>query len=229
MADDLEPPEDERAIELFSIAAIFPELVIHPENPFRASIEVPVSPTKPLAVVFPPQADGVPPVALPTPPSSNGIRGDGLKKEDAGTQTAPLEVVQDIRYLSHLPPLSLEIQLPEGYPSEKAPEFSLSTKTSWLPKVILEQLKDEGDKLWEERGRDQVVFDYIDYLQQAAEKGFDLGNQLDISQDIKISMLDFDSKTKREKFEKETFDCGICLGRILLCAGGTARLPTYLI
>jgi E3 ubiquitin-protein ligase RNF14 len=89
--------------------------------------------------------------------------------------------------------------------------FRLSTTSSWLPNAVLAQLKEQGDKLWEDLGRGQVVFDYIDHLQQAAERGFDLGSPLKVPQDLKILLLDFDSKTKREKFEQETFDCGICL------------------
>lgn len=230
MADDLESPEDERAIELFSIAAIFPELAIDATDPFRASIDVPVSPAQPLAVVFPPLADGAPPAALPTPPSSNGVSGSDFKRGDVGTQTASvLEVIQDIHHLSHLPPLSLQIQLPDGYPSEKPAMFRLPTTSSWLPNAVLAQLKEQGDKLWEDLGRGQVVFDYIDHLQQAAERGFDLGSPLKVPQDLKILLLDFDSKTKREKFEQETFDCGICLGRLIhSVALHVPRVFTYL-
>ncbi|KAI9880390.1 MAG: translation termination inhibitor protein itt1 [Pleopsidium flavum] len=227
MTDDLDSLEDERAIELFSIAAIFPELAIDSTDLFCASIDVPVSPAQPLAIVFPPLTDGAPPPALPTPPSSDAVSSGDSKRGNVGTQTVPtVEVVQDIHHLSHLPPLSLQIQLPSGYPSERPPVFHLSTTSSWLPNVVLEQLKEQGDKLWEDLGRTQVVFDYIDHLQQAAEGGFGLGSLMEVPQDHKILLLNFDSKTKREKFEQETFDCGVCLGpkkgsdcyRMLLCA-----------
>ncbi len=214
MIDDPEALEDERAVELSSIAAIFPELVIDSVDFSRASIDIPVSPAQPLTVLFPPLAGGAPPDDLPTPPHSDRVSGSGLVEGDERTQAAPkLDVAKDIQHLSHLPPLSLDIQLPVGYPAESPPVFHLSTSPPWLPTTVLEQLKDRGDKLWEDVGRSQVVFDYIDHLQQAAEQGFGLTDITKIAQEFKIPLLDFDSTTKRQKFEQETFDCGICLGK----------------
>lgn len=214
MADD---PEDERAIELSSIAAIFPELVVDPTNPFRASIDVPVSPAKPLTVVFPPLADGAPPT-VPTPPNSDQVSGGEATKDDVGTQTRPIaEAILDIHQLSHLPPLSLQIELQNGYPVEKPPVFFVATNPSWLPRDVLGHLREQGATLWEDLGRDQVVFAYIDHLQQAAESGFDLTVPLRVPQDLKIALLDFDSKARRQKFEQETFDCGVCLGSFTPC------------
>ncbi len=214
MADD---PEDERAIELSSITAIFPELVVDPTNAFRASIDIPVSPAKPLAVVFPPLADGAPPTVL-TPPTSDRVSGGDATGDAAGTQTGPIAgAVQDIHQLSHLPPLSLQIELQDGYPAEKPPVFYVATNLSWLPRDVLGHLREQGATLWEDLGRDQVVFAYIDHLQQAAESGFDLTEPLRVPQDLKIALLDFDSKTRREKFEQETFDCGVCLGTFTPC------------
>jgi len=84
-----------------------------------------------------------------------------------------------------------------------------------LPEAKLQQLRDEGFSLWEEYGRGQVVFAYIDLLQQAAERGFDPmqdgDGALQVAQEMKISLMDFDEKVKREKFEQETFECGVCL------------------
>ena len=214
MADDL---EDERAIELSSIAAIFPELVVDPTNPFRASIDIPVSPAKPLTVVFPPLADGVP-LTVPTPPNSDRVSGGDATKEDDGTQTVMIaEAGQDIHQLSHLPPLSLQIELQNGYPAEKPPVFYVATNPSWLPKSVLGHLREHGATLWEDLWRDQVIFAYIDHLQQAAESGFDLTDPLRVPQELKIALLDFDSRARRQKFEQETFDCGICLGRLASC------------
>ncbi|KAK5275864.1 hypothetical protein LTR16_012051, partial [Cryomyces antarcticus] len=77
------------------------------------------------------------------------------------------------------------------------------------------RLKDEGTKLWEDYGRSSVVFAYIDLLQQAAERGFDLAEEneglLEVPQEMKIPLLDFDIKAKRAKFEQGTYDCGVCL------------------
>ncbi|EON61536.1 hypothetical protein W97_00751 [Coniosporium apollinis CBS 100218] len=197
--------EDEREEELSAITAIFPELVLDEKNPFKATIDLPVAPASPLTVVFPFPVDGAPPLSnLLTPPGSDN---EGRKASAA----APWE----IRHLSYLPPLRLHIILPAGYPAEKAPQVQLSTSPAWLPKDVTRNLEAECAELWEEYGHGQVVFAYIDYLQQAAERGFDLaeraGGMLEVAQDMKIALLDFDIEAKREKFEQETFDCGVCL------------------
>ncbi len=213
MADDLEDSEDERAIELSAIAAIYPELSINPSNPFSASIEIPVEPIKALAVVFPAQANGEQVAANPDLDDKGQLI---LAKEAVGKQLATAEEpALDVTYLSHLPPLTLQICLPEGYPSKEPPVFQLYTQSSWLPEPKLRRLGDAGHSIWEEMGRDQVVFSYIDYLRDAAEKGFGLvekqGGALEVSQDLKVSLLDFDLKAMRVKFEQETFECGVCL------------------
>ena len=188
MADDAGDAEDERAIELSSIAAIFPELVIEPTNSFSASIDVSVEPVEPLAVLFPSIATEGQPAVHPS---------------------------FDVSCLSHLPPLTLQLSLPDGYPTEKPPVFELHTQFSWLPESKLQELRDASHNIWEEMGRDQVVFSYIDFLREAAERGFDLiegeGGFLQASQDLKVPLLDFDLKATRAKFEQETFECGVCL------------------
>ena len=201
MADDPggEGEDDERIIELSSIAAIYPELSVDPVS-FTASIDVQVEPIHPLPILFP-SADGA-------PPQKGGKQG-ARSTEDQ---------VQNIHHLSHLPPLTLRLELPDGYPAERPPVFSLNTQYFWLPEYKLQELNNAGHMIWEVMGRDQVVFSYIDYLQESAEKGFDLardeGTVLEIAPDLKVSLLDFDMKARRAKFEKETFECGICLGTV---------------
>ncbi|KAH7058850.1 E3 ubiquitin-protein ligase RNF14 [Macrophomina phaseolina] len=200
--------DDEREEELSSIAAIFPELALDSQNPFKASIDLPVAPSSPLAVTFPPTVDGAPPTPLPTPPASDN--------EGALPTDMPLKAsVQETHHLSYLPPLRLQITLPDGYPAEKPPHFRLSTNPTWLPDTTLKKLVDEGPALWEEYGHGQVVFAYIDFLQQSAERCFDLvgdgGAKIEVAEDMKIPLLDYDTKAKRERFERETFDCGVCL------------------
>ncbi|KAI9864645.1 MAG: translation termination inhibitor protein itt1 [Trichoglossum hirsutum] len=230
---DEEIIEDEREIELSSICAIFPELTISPEDPFAASIDLPVSPAKPVAVVFPPLADGAPPTGLPTPPSSGGVDGGNEKAIGVDPRgEAVEEPARDIHHLSHLPPLSLQIKLPEGYPASEPPVLDLSTSPPWLPKDTLLRLQSDGQRLWEELGRNQVIYAYIDHLRQAAEGAFDLfdlgGGEppFEVAQDMKIALLDFDQKGKRDEFERETFECGVCLDpkkgtvchKLLLCS-----------
>ncbi|GIJ89976.1 translation termination inhibitor protein itt1 [Aspergillus pseudoviridinutans] len=214
--------EDERSVELSSIAAIYPEIQIDPASPFRASLDIPVKPSTPLPVCFEQQLDAGFPEVL-TPPTS-------LDASDVGLGFATKDDERDVHTLSHLPPLSLEIDLPEGYPSEKAPIFRLETNPPWLPHSIIVRLMEDGKRLWEECGRDLVVYTYIDHLQQLAETAFGVGDTADqevrLPRDIKIALLDFNNKAEREKFEQETFECGVCLEpkkgsvchRLLLCS-----------
>lgn len=212
MADDLGELEDERAIELSSIAAIFPELTIDPATLFTAYIDISVEPVEPLAVLFPSLAAGGQPAVHPDYNAKGQLRLTGLGV-DARQATAK-ELAQDVNYLSHLPPLTLQVSLPHGYPAENPPIFEVYTQSSWLPESKLQELRDAGHNIWEDIGRDQVVFSYIDYLRDAAEKGFSLveeGGVWEVSQDLKVSLLDFDLKAKLAKFKQETFECGVCL------------------
>ena len=207
---DLDSAEDERAVELSAIAAIFPELSINPSDPFSASLELPVSPARPLAVTFASGSGVAISTGLPSPPSSNDTENDG-----ANINAAQLKE-NNIRLLSHLPPLILTLTLPNGYPSAEAPTLNLDSHSSWVPEQKINELRLAGRSLWEDLGHDQVVFTYIDHLQQAAEDGFGLNEAckqtLELSPDLEIPLLDYDLKAKRAKFEQETFECGICLG-----------------
>ena len=52
MTDEVECEEDERDIELSTIAAIFPEVVIDPTDSHSAFLDLEILPTKPLQVTF---------------------------------------------------------------------------------------------------------------------------------------------------------------------------------
>lgn len=187
---------DEREEELSSIAAIFPELVLDVNNPFAARIELPVAPSAPLTVRFPAELP-------PSPPSS---------ENSSTVHAAPVQSLQDTHKLDHLPALHLGVVLPTGYPADEAPQVSLSTTPDWLPKEKLKELSDDVDKLWEEYGRCQILFSYIDHLQQAAERAFGLSDcGLDLPPDLKPVLIAFDATTRKAVFDAQTFDCGVCL------------------
>lgn len=215
MADDLEGGEDERTVELTSIAAIYPELLVDVagSDPYSATISIEVEPLEPLSIRFL-SADGAPPVRPLTLPHSTIEEITHLDIGDDGDSTL---LNENISRLSHLPALNLQLSLPQGYPAEKPPVFYLESQYSWLPEQKVQELRKAGYTLWEELGRDQVVFSYLEYLREAAERGFDIAQAddqvLEFSPDLKVSLLDFDLKAKRAKFERETFECGICLGR----------------
>jgi E3 ubiquitin-protein ligase RNF14 len=199
--------EDERRIELSTISAIFEELILHDGEPFSAFINLPVIPSTPLAVSFRPDSAS-PDVGRDMP--SKRARDIYLLTIGTGLLT---EVIQ---HLSNLPPLGLHITLPKGYPSKVPPVFKLSTTPQWLSKHSLKQLEAVGRQLWENFGHEQVVFAYINCLQQEAENAFGILDKdlaLKVPLEHKAALLDFDKNAKRTAFEKETFNCRICLGK----------------
>ena len=208
--------EEEREVELSTVAAIYPELTRNLDlGPFSASIDIPVDPVRGLLIHFP-VADGAPLNNLSAPSFTDQnfvVQSNGTEQRSAAIDSTP----QDTHRLSHLPPLNLRLLLPDGYPTEQPPVLYLNSQYSWLPEKKLQDLRSAGNTLWKDMGGDQVVFAYIDYLREAAEKGFDLGlaedEVLNISADLKIALLDFDLRARRQKFEKQTFECGICLGK----------------
>ncbi|PWY78713.1 RING finger protein [Aspergillus eucalypticola CBS 122712] len=205
-------PEDERSVELSSIAAIYPEIKLDPSSPFKASLTLPVKPSAPLRVCFQQQSETEFPAVL-TPPTSVDANDPGFSFKTGDHNSAILN--RDIHTLSHLPPLCLEIELPQGYPTEEAPIFRLETSPPWLPPSILLGLLDDGKRLWEECGKDLVIYTYIDHLQQLGESAFGVGDisggEVQLPRELKIALLDFNNKAERERFEEETFECGVCL------------------
>jgi E3 ubiquitin-protein ligase RNF14 len=188
--------QDERLEELSTISAIYPELFIDPAHPFDASIQLPINPSTPLTLRFPPAQP-------PSPPHS----------EDGHSKFTPLATHAHHAFqVEHLPPLQLSLSLPQGYPVDKPPVVSLSTTPQWLPDSKLQDLEQECQKLWEEYGRCEILFSYMDFLQQQAEQAFDLHKHgLDLLPALQPALLDYDSLTKKAMFDTGTFDCGICL------------------
>ncbi|KAI1283416.1 RWD domain-containing protein [Xylaria sp. FL0933] len=190
--------EDPRDVELSTITAIYPELQLDEHDPHKLSIELPVSLSKPLTVLFPAVTEATPPLATSQTPAP-------------GTAGAP---EGDSHALSNLPALQVNISLPEGYPESNPPNVTISTSPPWLSDTVLRKLETDVIGLWEDIGRDQVIFTYIDNLQRSSEDVFGLVNNegaLEVTPDHQIALLDYDINAKRKAFEKETFECGICL------------------
>jgi E3 ubiquitin-protein ligase RNF14 len=207
--------DDERATELSTLAAIFPELQIHPSDPYNASLELEVTPVKPVKIRFQePLADPAPP-HLPTPPSSDGV-SLGHKPSvnvGVGNGNGAVAVGLGTHEVQHLPRLRINVQLPILYPAEQPPTVQLAVSPAWLTQAKLEELKADCARLWEEMGRDQVLYMFIDHLQSQTDDAFGLadGEALPMPADLRLELLDYDQKAKRAKFEQQTFECGICL------------------
>lgn len=73
----------------------------------------------------------------------------------------PEEEEQKVR-ISHLPPLSLYVALPEQYPSTLAPKFTLHS--SWLRYSLLSVVCKKLDKLWEENKGEEILFVWVAFL-----------------------------------------------------------------
>jgi E3 ubiquitin-protein ligase RNF14 len=115
--------------------------------------------------------------------------------------------------IAHLPSLQLHMTFPTGYPAETALVVRLSTSPPWISASKLSALEMQAKDTWEQYGRSQMAYDYIDSLQQAAERGFDLAikNTLTLLPTFKDAILSFDRKAQKETFDASTFTCGICL------------------
>jgi len=186
--------DDERVEELGALEAIFPELVSDLKT-FTVTLELAVTPSKPLLVRFRP-----------------GSNRKNTHTNDALNNLAYVE--RDVQ-LEHLPPLYLHITLPDDYPVSAPPSVRLASRKDWLPGEKLHELEQDAMKWWEDYGRCQILFSYIDHLQQAAERGFDLDQSSDGCLVLPISfeqhLISFDAERKLAIFQAGTFDCGICL------------------
>lgn len=198
-------PEDQRDVELSTLSAIYPEIRrLNEHDPYTFVLDVPVKPSNPVTVFFPAAVEGQ--SATPGAPQHAAI----------GTEGPPPNAV-DSHELAHLPAVHLQFTLPPAYPDEKPPEVSVSTSPSWLPSVTAKRLEMDCAALWEELGRELVVFAYIDQVQQSADDVFGLVSDtgaLEISPEHKIAVLDYDIEAKRVAFDNGTFDCGVCLGKL---------------
>ncbi|KAF2688478.1 RWD-domain-containing protein [Lentithecium fluviatile CBS 122367] len=112
--------------------------------------------------------------------------------------------------LAYLPAIHLDIALPAEYPANAPPLVNVSTTPSWLPSATADSLAKEAHSLWEEYGGAQMLFAYISYLQEAAETAFGL-SEITLPSGLQAELESYSKRMKRELFDKETFDCGVCL------------------
>ncbi|KAJ4423493.1 hypothetical protein N0V82_001818 [Gnomoniopsis sp. IMI 355080] len=190
--------EDQRDVELSTLSAIYPEIQrVAEDDPYTFVLEVPVNPSKTVTVFFPAAAEGQ--ALSTTAPQIGGAE--------------PIGNI-DSHEMAHLPALRLQISLPTQYPAKEPPVVNLSTSPSWLPSITAKKVEGDCARLWQDLGRDLVVFSYVDHVQQLADEVFGLvsdSGALEIRPEHKIAVLDYDIEAKRRAFDKETFECGVCL------------------
>lgn len=206
-------PEDPRLEELTSLEAIFPEIQMpDEEDRFTFVLELPVKPTTPVTVTFPAASSTATSSDLTAAIAAAATSHSGPNPVTNGA--SPQKQVNSHR-LSYLPPVSLRMSLPPGYPSRKPPIVELRITPQWLPATAINTLQADAARLWEEMGHDMVAYTYIDHIQQAAEDVFGVVNasgDLEVDLNHMVAILDHDIKATRAAFESETFDCGVCLG-----------------
>jgi E3 ubiquitin-protein ligase RNF14 len=182
--------DDERIMELAALQAIFPEIIIDEKQPFKATLELPVAPSEPVPIVF----------------------------KDA-SDTSPIEPDRlQVHRLSYLPNIHIGITLPEGYPAEKPPALELSATPKWLSSGKIAELLKQCEEFWEDIGHDQVLYMFIDHIQDSTLDAFGfLGEKeyLQLSPDLEIELLDHDKSAKQAEFDRQSYDCGVCLGKRL--------------
>ncbi|KAH9832792.1 RWD protein [Teratosphaeria destructans] len=193
--------DDERVEELGSLEAIYPELVSD-HSSSTATLELAVTPTRPLLVRF-------------VPDTTSKGRTITIGANGSYTTAVTSAYIEKDIELAHLPPLCLQATLPVGYPAKTSPKVHVKVEQDWLPAEKLKELEGEAEKLWDEYGRCQILFAYIDYLQQSAERGFDLDQSasgcLVLPSGYERSLVKFDADMKLATFNAGTYDCGICL------------------
>ncbi|CAK7205428.1 hypothetical protein SEUCBS139899_008199 [Sporothrix eucalyptigena] len=217
----MDPSEDDidysdlRAVEISTLRAIYPELVVGAEDKYTFTLEVPVNPANVVTVAFP--ATGIIEGAAPTPtsPNAGSYAAAAVAASEAGVSGTQENRAVDTHLLAYLPSLHLQVTLPESYPEEKPPHVAVTAVPPWLPSTVAELLENDCTRLWEEMGHDQVVFSYVDHIQQAADdRVFGLVNKngyLAVDMEHKVAILNYDVAAKQAAFDKETFGCGICL------------------
>ncbi|XP_022099072.1 LOW QUALITY PROTEIN: E3 ubiquitin-protein ligase RNF14-like [Acanthaster planci] len=79
----------------------------------------------------------------------------GLKLQEGSNGSSLLRI-------NHLPPIVLNFQYPEDYPSKSAPSFTLSCK--WLSVDKLSKLCSHLDRIWDENRGEVVIFQWTQFL-----------------------------------------------------------------
>lgn len=113
--------------------------------------------------------------------------------------------------IQYLPPISLNISLPNGYPEETPPKLRVNSE--WLPDKIIADIEREGKNIWESNGQTESIYDIVDFVLRGIDTGFGLfeGDTWNAPDWLKGQLLSTDKRRAKEEFESGTYVCGICL------------------
>ncbi|GAB1864321.1 RBR-type E3 ubiquitin transferase [Camponotus japonicus] len=90
-------------------------------------------------------------------------------------------VPRDTIFIEYLPPIGLHTQLPDTYPSQKPPKFCVSV--TWLTPWEISFICQKLDEIWEENQGSEILFLWLDFLQN------DLCNFLNIQDSLDVSFM----------------------------------------
>jgi len=130
--------------------------------------------------------------------------------------------------LLHLPPLRLAVRFRAGYPSARAPTFSIAS--DWVPRSVLEALCQALDDLWQ--AETPIVFAWVDWLKTNLPEMLNLraANTLTLTVDASdtckdgraqswlddveqtvVDLMSYDKAKKRELSNMEVHKCQLCI------------------
>lgn len=181
--------DDEREQELDSISSIWPELV-RGKDPYQFSLDLPVIPRDPIKIHFVASAE------------------NEVKQDDDSIALLP-SLAPAMDSFIHLPPLQLLVTLPAGYPETLPPHVSISSVLNWIPDELRLELESGLADLWEDY-QSQVLFAFIDSVQEKINNGFDTLGSLQVPGNLRIDILDFQASAMKHQFDSQTFACEVC-------------------
>jgi E3 ubiquitin-protein ligase RNF14 len=119
-------------------------------------------------------------------------------------------------FISDIPTVKVRIKLPKGYPSDRPPEVRLRSDPDWLSAEKLRSLEQEAIDLWESWGHVEVIFTYLDTLNEQGQDAFGLrdkaaGNAILLSGPKYLEIMSFQAKARKARFNQQTFSCEVCL------------------
>lgn len=162
----------------------------------------------------------------------------GLKIKIADNYPSDSNVSNNSILIEHLPPIKIYICLPNTYPSKTPPNFYLSIiwLTPWEISFICQKL----DEMWEENLGNEIIFLWLNFLQNDIFNFLNIQEFLDISflhliytsqdngtlqlarlsdprakngallLDVKKLLIFYNTKQNKMQFSKNFYTCDIC-------------------